>query len=131
MDISMNNYVHRALMQFNHIPPPRPQHSPHIWNKQVYGRKNTQQHTASSTAAPLDKYDTRLIQPISVIFLYYSEIDPCINPALNEISSEQSAPTKDTNNKSAMFVDYLHSHTNGTLRYHASNMILISKSDSA
>ena len=127
----MNYYIHFSLKKFNHISPPRPQNFPRIWNKPVYGLKTTQRPTASSTTAPLDKNVTWHIQSISGKFLYYSKIDPCIKLALNEISSEQSAPTKDTNNKSAMFVDYLHAHTNGILRYHASNMILISKSDSA
>ena len=61
VDVSMNDYVLHALNKFNHIPPPRPQHPPHIWNKPVYVQKNTQQPTASSTAAPLDKDGTRRI----------------------------------------------------------------------
>ena len=130
VDVSMNGYIHCSLNKFNHVPPSRPQHSLHIRNKPVYGRKTSQQPTNSSTAAHLDKYCTICIQYISGKFLYYSKIYPCIKPALNEISSEKSAPIEYTNNKASMIMYYLHAHPNVTLRYHASNMIIIFESDS-
>ena len=57
---------------------------------------------------PLASDGTTRIQQITGTFLYFSNVDYCILPALNEISSEQSAPTTDTNDSANWLMDYLH-----------------------
>ena len=46
-------------------------------------------------------------------------------PALNEISTFQSAPTQDTLEKCYQLLYYASIHPNATIRYHASDVILI------
>ena len=132
VDVSMDGYVSRALKRFDHKPTNnRKQHSPHPWSTPIYGRKQAQQPTTSSSTPLLDAKATQRIQAIAGTFLYYSEIDPCIKPCLNPIGTEQASPTEDTNEKAQMLMDYLHDHPNGILRYHASDMILVLEADAA
>ena len=72
------------------------------------------------------------MQQISGTFLYYSRcIDPTIIVALNEISSQQSLPTKATRQACNMLMDYLSTHPDAKIRYHASDMVLAVCSDAA
>lgn len=64
------------------------------------------------------------------IFLYYGrDIDNTILPALNEISASQSNPTKDTNKKITMLLDYPSTYPYVNIRYTGSDMILHVDSD--
>ena len=129
--MTMKDYVRRALAKFKHVPSKKLQYSPHPWHTPVYGRKAAQQPTDPSAAPLLDKFGTHRIQAIYGTFLYYSEIDPCIKTALNGIATKQSAPTEDNNQKVQIIMDYLHQYLDCTLRYYASDMILICEADSA
>ena len=131
VDVSMNGYARRALDKFGHKPPSRPQHAPHPYNAPVYGSKQPQKATVLAKATPLDAEGTRRIQSIAGTFIYYSEIDPCIKPALNEISSVQASPTEDTKMKADMLMDYIHTYPDAVLRYYASDMILSMETDAA
>ena len=71
------------------------------------------------------------MQQIGGTFLYYSNVDYCILTALNEISSEQSAPTIDTNDSANWLMDYLHTYPNIIIRFHASDVILKTSVDAA
>ena len=65
-------------------------------------------------------------------FLYYGRaVDPTILPAINELGLTQAKPTTKTKQAALMLLDYLHTHPNSTLRYHASNMILHVDTDAA
>jgi hypothetical protein len=127
----MPGYVPRALKRFEHPPPRPPQHVPHKWLTPVYGFSKPQTATIESQATPLAADGTTHIQQISGTFLYYSDVDYCILPALNEISSQQSAPTTDTNDSSNWLMDYLHTYPNAVIRFHASDMILKTTVDAA
>ena len=132
VDVSMKGYVKRALTRFQHVPSStRTQHAPHPWSQPSYGRSSPQQPTTTPSAPPLDATATRRIQAIAGTFNFYSEVDPCIKPALNEIGTMQAKPTEVTNAKVQMLMDYLHCHPDATLRYHASDMILQFESDAA
>ena len=116
VDVSMDGYVQRALQRFAHVPSSsRCQHAPHPWQKPVYGRRTPQSPTSTPVSPPLDKEGTRRIQAIAGTFNFYSEVDPCIKPALNEIGTVQAAPTEDTNVKVQMLMHYLHYHPNVVL----------------
>ena len=52
-------------------------------------------------------------------------------PAINEISSQQARPTKETNNKATMLMNYPHNYMRDNLRYHVSYMHLYINSDAA
>jgi hypothetical protein len=132
VNVSMPEYVNRALQTFEHLTPLRPQHAPHKWVDPVYGSRSSQNPTPESKAPLLDKHATNCIQAISGTFLYYGRAcDPCILPALNEIASEQASPTTGTINKTDMLMDYLHTYPNAAIRYYASDMILKITSDAA
>ena len=130
VDISMPDYVPKALLALRHPSPARPQHSPHRWTTPVYGQKI---QLANSDLSPLlDSLGIKRVQQISGVFLYYSRsCDPTIIVALNEISNSQSSPTEHTREACNMLLDYLSTHPNATIRYHASDMVLAVCSDAA
>ena len=132
VDVSMKGYVKRALKRFGHVPSStRTQHAPHPWLEPIYGYKGPQQPHKTSSSPLLDDQETKTIQAITGNFNFYSEVDPCIKPALNEIGTVQASPTADTKRKVQMLLDYLHAHPDATLRYHASDMVLQVEADAA
>ena len=58
-------------------------------------------------------------------------MDPTILMALSEISSQQSAPTENTMKRVNQFLDYMWTHPDAIIRYHASDMILNVHSDAS
>ena len=130
VDISMPGYVPKALLTLRHPTPTKPQHSPHRWTAPVYGQKI---QLANSDLSPLlDKAGIKRVQQISGLFLYYSRsCDPTIIVALNEISNCQASPTKHTEAACNMLLDYLATHPDAKIRYHASDMVLAVCSDAA
>jgi hypothetical protein len=130
VDISMPDYVPKALLTLRHPPPKVPQHAPHQWTAPVYGAK---EQLATTDISPLlDKVGIHRVQQISGLFLYYSRgCDPTIIVALNEISNNQASPTEKTKQACNMLLDYLATHPNATIRYHASDMVLAICSDAA
>jgi hypothetical protein len=89
----------------------------------VYGQKI---QLANSDLFPLlDNLGIKRVQQIFSVFLYYSRsYDPTIIVALNKISNSQSSPTKHTQKACDMLLDYLSTHPNATIPYHASDMVL-------
>jgi hypothetical protein len=68
VDISMPDYVPKALLALRHPSPARPQHSPHRWTTPVYGQKI---QLANSDLSPLlDSLGIKRVQQISGVFLY-------------------------------------------------------------
>ena len=65
----------------------------------------------------------RHIQRIVGSFQYYNRtINNTIYPDLNEIVSTQSTPTYKTRDATIMLIDYVYTHSEDTIRYHASNI---------
>ena len=84
----MPHYIDRLLQKFLHTPSKRRQHAPHKWTEPVYGQK-VQYALPDSTLPILDKKGTKRIQAINGTFLYYARaVDPCMLPAINEISAQ-------------------------------------------
>jgi len=83
------------------------------------------------TEPTLNNKETKRIQSISGPLNYYSEIDPCIKPALNEIAREQAKPTLTTKRRTDHLLDYLATNPDATLKYDASDMILVIETDAA
>ena len=131
VDISMPGYVIKALKKLEHPAPTKPQHSPHRWVPKIYGQKV---HLAPSedTSPSLLSEETRHIQRIVGQFLFYARaVDNTIHTSVNDLGSSQAKPTKKTNDESIMLMDYLHTHPNAKIRYHASDMQLHIDSDAA
>jgi hypothetical protein len=132
VDVSMPGCVPRALKWFEHPPPRQPQHAPYKWwLAQGSGSGKPQTATIESQATPLAPDGTTHTQQFRGTFLHCSNNDCCILPALNEISSQQSAPTTDTNDSSNWPMDCPRTHPNAIIRFHASDMILKTTVDAA
>ena len=69
VEISMPDYVPKALTKFGHCPPTRLQHDPHLWTSPVCGQKV--QYATKDLSTPLNKKGTLRVQAVSGIFLYY------------------------------------------------------------
>ena len=124
-------YIPNAFQKFQQKPPSRPQDAPHTWNKPVYG-KHTQLATKKRSAPKLNSEDTNIVQSINSNFLYYARVvDLTMLTDLNETSTCQSAMTQDTMDKCNKVLDYVLTHSNADICYHASNMILMIDIDAA
>jgi hypothetical protein len=115
VDISMPDYVPKALAKFQHDTPKSAQHAPHQWTQPAYGQKVQYANTDQSPL--LNKKDTQCVQSVSGTFLYYARaVDPTILPALNEISNNQAQPTIVTGKACDLLLDYLATYPNAVIR---------------
>ena len=131
VDISMPAYIEQLLKRLAHPKPPRPVHAPHQWNKPVFGQ-HIQTGTDHDNSAKLPTTEIKVIQSIVGAVLYYTRaVDPTMYPALNEASLPQASPTQQTLKKCNQLLDYVSTHSNATIRYHASDKILHVDSDAA
>jgi len=122
VEISMPDYMPKALAKFKHPPPCLPQHAPHAWTAPVYWKKA--QYDTEDRSPFFDKHATTRLLAISGTFLYYARaVDPTILPALNELQISNPNPQKKhpklANN---WWITYLPILSN--FWYYASNMIL-------
>jgi hypothetical protein len=131
VDLSMPNYVEKALQRFNHVAPSAPQDSPHAWSKPVYGA-STQFTPPEDTTEPLSPKAVTRLQEIIGVFLYYARaIDSSMLVALGSLAAAQSAATEATNIAAQQLMDYAHTHPSASVRYHSSEMILHVHSDAS
>jgi hypothetical protein len=64
--------------------------------------------------------------------LYYARaVDPTALMQINDIATEQTKATEKTQAATNQMLDYLATHPNATIRYHASNMVLHIHSDAS
>ena len=64
--------------------------------------------------------------------LYYGRVvDLTVLPALSSIASEQASATEKNEKKCTQLLDYLATHDNARIRYHASDMVLKIYSDAS
>ena len=64
--------------------------------------------------------------------MYYARaVDNTIHTALNGIATTQASPIMKTKDATLILMDYLYTHPNAKIRYHASNMQLYIDSDAA
>ncbi len=127
--LAMPAYVKKQLTQYSHVAPLKPQHCPYAPNPIKYGIDN-------QAPSPLDKsprlYEAqkKCIQQIVGSFLYYVQaVDPTILMALSEIASQQAGPTENKMERVNQFLDYMWTHPDVIIWYHASDMILNVHSD--
>ncbi len=127
--ISMPGYIDKALTQFQHKRPKRPQNSPHEHIAPNYGAKA--QYVEPNHISPLlDKEQKKYIQTVTKTLLYYArEVDPTILIALNAIATQQAAPTQNTLEEVKQVLDYCSNQEEEITTYSASKMILAVHSD--
>lgn len=83
----MPGFIERALNRFNHLPPSRPQHSPHAWTVPQYGtsiQMTEDEHESKPLSPPLLKR----LQEIICVFLFYArKIDSTTLVAIATLAS--------------------------------------------
>jgi hypothetical protein len=111
-------------------PPKHPQHAPSRYVTPVYGA-NTKYSTKDETPL-LTAQQCLIIQKVTGSVLYYARsVDPTVLIPLNDIATEQTKATEKTQAATNQMLDYLSTHPDATIRYHASNMILHIHSDAS
>ena len=129
--LSMPKYISKMLTRFDHTPPTRPQHAPHEAPARTYGR-DAQTPLPTDISPKLPPERVRTIQQIVGTALYYARaVDPTILVALSSIAAEQTNATEQTEKHALQLMDYLHTHSEAKIRYHASDMILNIHSDAS
>jgi hypothetical protein len=129
-DISMPGYVSNILSKFQHDAPRHPQHNPSRYVTPVYGAKT--QYAMKDETPPLTATQCLKIQKVTGSILYYAwGVDPTVFMPLNDIATEQTKATEKTQAATNQMLDYLATHPDATIRYHASDMILHIHSDAS
>jgi hypothetical protein len=129
-DISMPGYVSNVLSKFQHDPPKHPQHTPSLYVMPVYGAKT--QYTTRDETPPLTAQQCLTIQKVTGSVLYCARaVDPTVLMPLNDSALEQNKATEKTHVAMNKMLDYLATHPDATIRYHASDIILSIHSDAS
>jgi hypothetical protein len=129
-EISMPGYVSNMLSKFQHDAPKHPQHAPSRYGTPVYGAKT--QYATKDETPPLTAKQCLNIQKVTGSVLYYSRaVDPTVLMPINDIAMEQTKATEKTQAATNQLLDYLATHPDATIRYHASDMILHIHSDAS
>jgi hypothetical protein len=111
-------------------PPKHPQHTPSRYVTPVYGSKT--QYATRDETPPLTAQQCHTIQKVTGSILYYArEVDPTVLMPRNDIAPEQTKETKKTQAATNQMLDYLVTHPDATIQYHASDMILHIHSDAS
>jgi hypothetical protein len=126
----MPGYVSNVLSKFQHDAPKHPQHTPSRYVTPVYGAKT--QYSMKDETPPLTAQQCLTIQKVTGSVLYYARsVDPTVLMPLNDIAAEQTKATEKTQAATNQMLDYLATHPDATIRYHASDMILHIHSDAS
>ena len=125
----MPGYIPTIFYKFQQKPPAHAEDAPHTLNKTVYV-KHIQLATQQSSAPKLNSADTNRVQSINGTFLYYAlALDPTMIPSIKNISACQYVPTQYIMEPFNQVMDYVSTHPNSTIRYHPSNLILMTDID--
>jgi hypothetical protein len=96
----------------------------------VYGAKT--QYATKDETPPLTAKQYLTIQKVTGSVLYYARaVDPTVLMPLNDITTKQTKATEKTQATTNQLLDYLATHPDATIRYHASDMILHINSDAS
>jgi hypothetical protein len=119
----MPGYVSSMLSKFQHDAPKHPQHTPYRYVTPVYGAKT--QYTMTYETPPLTATQCITIQKVTCFVLYYARsLDPTVLMPLNDVVTEQTRATEKTQAATNQIRDYMATHPDTTIRYHAFDMIL-------
>jgi hypothetical protein len=126
----MPGYVSNVLSKFQHDAPKHPQHTPSRYVTPVYGAKT--QYATKDETPPLTSQQCLTIQKVTGSVLYYARaVDPTLLMPLNDTATEKTKATVKTQAATNQLLDYLATHPDATIRYHASDMILHIHSDAS
>jgi hypothetical protein len=126
----MPGYVSNISSKFQHDAPKHPQHTLSWYVMPVYIAKT--QYTTKDETPPLTAQQCLTIQKVTGSILYYARaVDPTVLMPLNDIATEQTKATGKMQAATSQLLDYLATHPDSTIRYHASDMILHIHSDAS
>jgi hypothetical protein len=122
----MPGCVSNVLGKFQDDAPKHPQHTPSMYATPVYSAK-TQYTTKNETPSRTAK-QCLTIQSV----LYHARaVDPTVLMPLNDITMQQTKAIAKTQAATNQLLDYLATHPDATIRYHASDMVLHIHSDAS
>lgn len=131
LDISMPDYVTRALARFHHPTPATPQHAPHASKPIVYGTRS-QLTDDPDDSPPLSADRVTRLQQIIGTFLYYARaVDSSMLVALGTLAAAQTRATAQTDRAIHHFLNYAATHPHTAVRFTKSDMILNVHSDAS
>ena len=130
-DPSMPGYIKNSLHKFQHPTPKKTPDNPYPTTAKQYGMK-VQLTDPINTSTPLPLHEVKCLQQIIGTFLFYGcAVDPTILTALSELSSNQATAMEATKHACHQFLDYCASNPDGSICYHASDMVLKLHSNSS
>jgi hypothetical protein len=119
----MPGYIPKALTKYQHPHPTTPQHAPYKSAPIQYGTKV--QRVEEDDSPLLTEKEIKHVQDIVGTLLYYGRaVNPTLLAALSIISSRQPHGTKALQTACHQLLDYVATHPNAGIRFHASDMIL-------
>ncbi len=127
----MLGYIIKQLQNYTHAIPAKPQHCPYTPQSWQYGSK-VQRPLPIDTSPPLADANIKHIQWVIGSTLYYARaMDLAVLMALSTIASEQAHGTGNMMQKTKQLLNYLATHSDATVWFHTSDMILIIHSDAS
>ena len=131
LDFSMSGYIKKQLAKYQKLAPKKLQHCPYKPQEKKYG-KAAQEPIPRDTSPLLNTSKVKRVQRVVGSILYYARaVDLSMLMALSSIASDQAKATCKTEEQVEQLLDYLVSHPDATIRYHASDMILNIHSDAS
>jgi hypothetical protein len=131
VDLSMPGYIKRLLTKYNHDKPKTPVHSPYPIAPRKYG-KATQDPVPTDESPSAGPEGVKFVQQVVGSILYYGRgVDATNLTALSTLGSQQTQATEQTVKNTKHLLDYLATHPDARIRYHASDMILNVHSDAS
>ena len=127
----MPGYIKKKLHEYEHAFPKRIQTCPYSPEPKTYGAY-TQAPLPIDASLPLDAKGIRRIQKIVGSILYYARaVGMMVLMALSSIASKQMKATERTMQRCTQLLDYLASHSNAKVRFHASDTVMNIHSDAS
>jgi hypothetical protein len=127
----MSRKFMKQLPRYAQPTPLKPQHCPLAPIPATYGKDN-QAPNPTNDSPLLNDTGKKCIQQIVGSFLYNARaVDPTILMVLSNIATQQSAPTKNTKKRVEQFLDYMWTHPDAVVGYHALDMVLNVHSDAS
>jgi len=112
VNLFIPRYIKCALLHFSHPHVTHSKHSLHTWQKP----------NLPSTAPCLDATDTKCIQEVIGVLLYYVQaVNNTLLTALGAIATQQAKGTQDTIEAITQLLNYCATHPDATMQYHASD----------
>ena len=131
VDLSVPGYVQRKRTKYQHANPKNPQQSPYQAEPIQYGTE-VHQPVKSENIALLSDNPIKRVQDIFGTFVWYGRACyPTLSASLSAISSRQTKGIDAVMAACHQLLDYLATHPDAAICYHASEIILVFDTDAS